>query len=370
MQRRGPESRQPEVHITRLLQRLLFVVVGLVAGLIAAEGLARLLVPQWQPRWGERATFWRYDARLGWAHRPGQQGVFSGPGFRAPVRINSRGLRDVERTPAPAPGTRRVLVLGDSFGWGYGVPGESCVVARLESARPGTEFVNGSVSGYGTAQELLWYRLEGARYGAGLVVLLVSDNDVADNCGPSIYWYRKPYFTLDGDSLRLNGVPVKPPTPLERVRMWALGRTFLGAGARALWWRMRGGAVDAVERAGGDVAPAPLEASADSACFAVTRAILRALAAEAGAHGARLAIVLVPMPAAMADWWMRTAAQAGIPALDLRGRVPAGAPTHLPGDPHWNSLGHALAAQAALPFVDSLLAGPREARRGARTQDR
>src|SRR5262249_43697129 len=156
------------------------------------------------------ATFWRYDATLGWAHRPGQQGVFSGPGFRAPVRINARGLRDVERTPTPAAGMRRVLGLGDSYGWGYGGPRESCGVARLESARPGTEFLNGSVSGYGTAQELLWYRLEGARYGAERVLLLVSDNDVADDCGASIYWYRKPYFTLSGDSLRLNGVPVKP----------------------------------------------------------------------------------------------------------------------------------------------------------------
>jgi lysophospholipase L1-like esterase len=315
-----------------------------------------VLAPQWKPRWAERATFWRFDPRLGWAHRPGQRGRFSGPGFRVPVTINSSGLRDRERTRERSAGVRRVLVLGDSFGWGYGVPRESCVVARLEGAIPRLEVVNGSVSGYGTAQELLWYRLEGRRYQTDWVLLLVSDNDVSDDCGPSIYWYRKPYFVLEGDSLALRGVPVAPPGLLARARIWALGRTYLGVGIRSLWWRWRGRAVSAMERAGIDIPGEPRQSGPDSTCFRVTGAIVRALAADVRAHGARLAIALVPMPRPLAAWWVDTATLEGIPALDLHGQVPTTGEARLPQDPHWNALGHALAARALTPFVDSLLA--------------
>jgi len=36
------------------------------------------------------------------------------------VVINSKGMRDGEHSMVPT-GKRRMLILGDSFGWGYGV---------------------------------------------------------------------------------------------------------------------------------------------------------------------------------------------------------------------------------------------------------
>jgi hypothetical protein len=61
-------------------------------------------------------------------------------GGYAPVRtdwperrpINSLGYRDVEHTPHPAPGVRRVVCLGDSFTWGVNVLFDDAWPKRLE----------------------------------------------------------------------------------------------------------------------------------------------------------------------------------------------------------------------------------------------
>lgn len=62
-----------------------------------------------------------------------------GPGFDefgcVEVRINSRGVRDREELCAPKPeGQRRVLCVGDSFTFGWGVRAEDGWVRRVESA--------------------------------------------------------------------------------------------------------------------------------------------------------------------------------------------------------------------------------------------
>ena len=58
-----------------------------------------------------------YDPRLGWRNIPGWEATTNGK----KLTINSRGLRDREYALAKPAGVRRVLVLGDSYTWGYGV---------------------------------------------------------------------------------------------------------------------------------------------------------------------------------------------------------------------------------------------------------
>jgi hypothetical protein len=66
-----------------------------------------------------------------------------------PYRTNAHGLRDRDR-PAKAPGTKRVLVMGDSYTWGYAIAEEEAypqVAERLlaQRGRPDIEVINGGI---------------------------------------------------------------------------------------------------------------------------------------------------------------------------------------------------------------------------------
>src|SRR5215216_1964379 len=59
----------------------------------------------------EREQFWKYDPLLGWAHEPGQEGVFETPQFHTDVRINENGLRDREHSYERQNDVERILLL-------------------------------------------------------------------------------------------------------------------------------------------------------------------------------------------------------------------------------------------------------------------
>jgi lysophospholipase L1-like esterase len=94
------------------------------------------------------------------AFKPNASGVFPGNVDMTrtfPYRTNAHGLRDRDR-PAKAPGTKRVLVVGDSYTWGYAVAEEEAypqVAERLlaERGRPDIEVINGGIPDYNSRQE-------------------------------------------------------------------------------------------------------------------------------------------------------------------------------------------------------------------------
>ncbi len=94
------------------------------------------------------------------AFKPHASGVFPGSGDTArtfPYRTNSHGLRDRDR-PAKQAGTKRVLVMGDSYTWGYAVAEAEAypqVAEQLLAARgrPDVEVVNGGIPDYNSRQE-------------------------------------------------------------------------------------------------------------------------------------------------------------------------------------------------------------------------
>src|SRR3989304_4685285 len=92
----------------------------------------------------ERDRFWKYDPLLGWAHQPGQEGMFETPQFRTAVRINLKGLRDREHAYERSDDSGRILVIGDSFAWGYGVE-ESQRFSQLLETSMGVEVINAGV---------------------------------------------------------------------------------------------------------------------------------------------------------------------------------------------------------------------------------
>jgi hypothetical protein len=171
-----------------------------------------------------------YDPLLGWRNIPGWNASTLGKS----ITINSKGLRDKEHDYEKKPGVRRILVLGDSFAWGYGVSNEEIFTEVLErklaKCTSPVEVINSGVSGWGTDQEYLFLISEGYRYSPDLIVLaLYLANDLENNSNSKQYGLQKPYFVDAG--LVLKNVPVPFPNetsaPFENSRGLRITATLI-----------------------------------------------------------------------------------------------------------------------------------------------
>jgi lysophospholipase L1-like esterase len=205
-----------KLHSRGVLLNLSLIVFSTLFAIALSEIMLRLL--SFKPMYvsPERDRFWKYDSLLGWAHEPGQEGIFQTLQFRTVVRINENGLRDREHSYERQNDIERILVLGDSFAWGYGVEDPERFSQLLEESL-GVEVINAGVSGYSTDQELLWYQNEGIKYETDLVILVLSGNDPGDNHRQLVNTiYHKPKFVLeDGQPVPI-GQPVTKISPLGK----------------------------------------------------------------------------------------------------------------------------------------------------------
>lgn len=319
--------------------------VGIIASLVVAELVARAVAPQWAPATAERVQFWRYDATLGWAHTPGQSGRFRHPDFDVDVRINAAGLRD-DDYPLARTSRHRMLVLGDSFAWGFGVELDERFSEIIERNNPDWEVINAAVSGYGTDQELLYLREKGLAYRPDVVLLVFHENDLENNARSEEYWYSKPYFTLAGDSLEVHNVPVPRSTLKQRCNRFFYGRTYLLGRLYALAGRL-------THEARRPLWSRSTVSSDAGGGEAVTAALLGAMARECASHGARLAVVSVPSPHEPVAWLSRVCAAHGVAYLSLAGAfAAAGRNLTFAHDGHWTAEGHRVAARAIARFLE------------------
>ena len=150
------------------------------------------------------AGFTVNDPALGWRLAPSRETVFQGAHFAVHVSQNAEGLRDRHYPYARDAGRRRILVLGDSVVWCWGVEQADCFTERLEAALPDTDVINAGVPGYSTAQEMLFYEREGRKYRPDLVILVVVPNDLTDNLDA-----RGPRFRVDGGRLVVTNLPLR-----------------------------------------------------------------------------------------------------------------------------------------------------------------
>lgn len=166
--------------------KLALLAAGLACGLVAAEVLARGLyaLPRLLPALDVATYTLSDDPILKYVYRPGYQAT-EVP-FDADHRnfaINSSGFRDREFQVAKPPGTRRILVLGDSTSAGNGIPDVTQVAAKVLErmlARAGAgpfEVYNLAVGGYHTYQEAQMLRVKGLQYDPDLVLVGFCLND-------------------------------------------------------------------------------------------------------------------------------------------------------------------------------------------------
>lgn len=124
------------------------------------------------------------------------------PGLRdVHIQTNSQGLRDREHPWEKDTGVKRILGIGDSFTFGYGVPVKDCYLKQLENLlNRGTEkweVINAGVSGYNMWQHLAYFRHYGWKYGADIVIIGVYFDDFNGDPYPGVLnANQKRYRTL------------------------------------------------------------------------------------------------------------------------------------------------------------------------------
>lgn len=206
---------KPPSAARRLLPSLALLAITIVISLLLAEGLVRLVgamglvdvaptlaevpLPEEianEVRFdaaGSEDPLYVGDALLHHHMAPNWSGTFPEEIMNqvgrstVPIRTNSLGLRGDEVLQPKPPDLFRILVLGDSVTFGWGVREEdtysSQLAGLLAALRPGQRFevINAGVSGYGTWQEALWLRQAIDELAPDLVVVQVHVNDAADN---------------------------------------------------------------------------------------------------------------------------------------------------------------------------------------------
>ncbi len=110
----------------------------------------------------KRSDFWMMHPQAGFTLKPGASGNHSrampdGKNVEIPTIISTQGLRDREYGP-PSPGEFRILMLGDSFTFGWGMEVEKGMAKALERRFHDAGFtnvsvINGGVGSYGPWQE-------------------------------------------------------------------------------------------------------------------------------------------------------------------------------------------------------------------------
>jgi len=323
----------------------------------------------------------RHDADVGWTLVPGKRMRVFGQGVEYDVALNARGFRGPAHDEPPAPGRRRIALLGDSTGFGWGVDDGATFGELLErDPRLSADVANLCVPGYSTDQELWTLEREGPRLAPDLVLVQFSPNDL-EGCETTFaHKMLKPRFVRGVDGAWRVGnrpveafvpVGVEPPSAAARVlsnsALWQVlsGRTPLVAPKTP----SRHDAVDAASRVAGlDLwrADGP------------SRHAFELLVEQCRALGARLVSFAVPPfcepdePAvpgedgtilyATTRRLARLGRDVGFETVSLdrafHDAWAAGADVTVP-DGHWNARGHRIAAETLAPTLAAFLTSPK-----------
>jgi hypothetical protein len=164
------------------------ILVATVYAILAAELLFRVLSPV--PMTPRNVAAASYGVR---SNMPNKEYVHTTAEYKIRIRTNSKGIRAEREIPYPKPpGVCRIVLLGDSFGMGYGVDDDDMFSSRMvyhlrEKFGINAEVINLSTSGHGNAEELIALRHEGFKYDPDLVLLGWHYTDLDDNVRSNLF---------------------------------------------------------------------------------------------------------------------------------------------------------------------------------------
>jgi hypothetical protein len=345
---------------------MLVVSTGLC--LVCAEALGRFYVDRVTREPVVPPQIGRFDPEFGWRPRANAHGNSRRTGREIEYRINSKGIRDEEVPHAKPDGEFRIVAIGDSRTFGFGVSMEEHFTTHLERALEDVQVVNLGVMGFGVDQALLYLRSEGFRYEPDLVIAYVAHYGDHRHLHTRRFGKGKPRFVLDQGKLLLTNSPVSPPSAdrqgLRSVDSWLMKhlvsyRLFNQAVAsvRQGDTRARGGESAPAE----DGAPAGPGTGVDDAVnrelHALAEAIVFAMHDESLAHGARFLLVTE------VEELHEAAVSRQVPVLDVRAALSDPSFALPDGLGHLNGRGNEVLAAEIAAYLTAHDLEPAPARR-------
>jgi hypothetical protein len=390
-----------------VIARLLLVLLAILLPLASLEAAFRLAGP-FIPGNYDTGSYLTRDARYGHYHPASYGGWIKRDEYTVQVSTNPERQRGPAVPFERAPGTFRILVLGDSFVEAVQVAERQRFLARLQdllnaaSAGGNTpvryELIDGGCGGWGQVQELLYLQQEGPRYQPDLVLLaFFTGNDVANNSYElelqgNVNAALKPYFERQpGGDLSLISPKPPPPTLGERIGFFLRERSALYNVVESgvlqklslddLWasWRDLDAQVELTIRES-EVFLTRLDPRWQAA-WDMTDTLLGRISSEATAQHARFGLMLIPTRAQVyPDAWKSLmlgsegrdkdydplqpntmlsgiAKRTATPFLDLTpalreaGKARGSAPLYYAHDQHWTAAGHELAARTMAAWL-------------------
>ncbi len=135
------------------------------------------------------------------------------------VKINAEGFRDDEIAPKEQ-FDLRILMLGDSMTWGYGVEKEETfsevLQQKLKIKGVKADVINAGATSYSPTLEYLLLKNKGLSYRPDIVILNLDMSDIQDD-----YNYnqeRDAEFDQDGNVIRVSGINKEQTTLLYKIR--------------------------------------------------------------------------------------------------------------------------------------------------------
>ena len=176
---------------------LVLITVFVMAGVF--ETLCRILFKEGM---NYHVEMWRYavelkriskEPKIGHEHIPGTHARLMG----VDISINSDGLRNDEVEFLKPPGVTRILMLGDSITFGWGVAFEETmpkVIERnlMDHGLGPVEVINSGVGNYNTVMEVNYFFNQGKAYDPDVIILNYFINDAEPNpTYKAVSWFAR-----------------------------------------------------------------------------------------------------------------------------------------------------------------------------------
>ena len=210
----------------RVLQNIALFLGFFLIALIAVEFFIRAFFPHIKPSFSER-SLWVADSQLGWKHPKNMQTMFYHQDFAINVQSNENGFRN-QLTPLAKKTKPRLLIIGDSYTWGFGVEEEERFSDIIQKRHPEWEIINAGMPCYGSDQSLIYLENIGIHYQPDAVLYVLFSNDFTDNSKSLNCWYKKPYFIIKNGELVLKNYPV-PQSEFHEKLARQLLKTHVGS---------------------------------------------------------------------------------------------------------------------------------------------
>lgn len=332
--------------------RVAVLTVSLATSLLVAEGVARL-VAYLEPT--ARVAIYRASGlpQVGYTMIPNLDAHVLG----SDLRTNALGFRGPDWSRRKAPGTTRIVLIGDSHAFGFGVDVASSmgeVLARELTIALGhpVEVLNFAVSGYNAKQELAVLRRLALAYAPDVVLLVPCNND--DD--PPLLLTRSGHLVASPEDVD------RPPPLRVPWRQSAL----LAAARRALERVRRGAAHDGPVAASQAVNGPLLESvHVPRALEARVARPLHRMITLSRAHGADVVLAPLAGPQAWRQMLHDVARRERVPLVELLELLPEGRTWNeildrfgLGWDPHLGPVAHARWGRALAALMAARLASP------------